>query len=110
MSLNTLHWDHLEWTPVREGVDRKAISGNGATVALHRLMPGHSPNPHSHVYEQIVYIMSGEVDFHVGDEVVRLRAGGMLVVPPNVVHYAEVLGSEPVLNLDVFTPARPEYA
>jgi hypothetical protein len=25
-------------------------------------------------------------------------------------HYAEIVGDEPVLNLDVFTPNRPEYA
>jgi hypothetical protein len=27
-----------------------------------------------------------------------------------VMHYAEVIGDEPVYNLDVFTPKRDEYA
>jgi len=26
-----------------------------------------------------------------------------------VTHWGEVIGDEPVLNLDVFTPKRPEY-
>ena len=39
-----------------------------------------------------------------------LGPGGLLVVPPNVEHWGEVVGDEPVMNLDVFTPRRPEYA
>jgi len=31
--------------------------------------------------------------------------GGLLVIPSNVTHWGEVLGDEPVLNLDVFTPS-----
>jgi quercetin dioxygenase-like cupin family protein len=38
------------------------------------------------------------------------QPGGLLVIPSNVTHWGEVLGDEPVLNLDVFTPKRPEYA
>jgi quercetin dioxygenase-like cupin family protein len=36
--------------------------------------------------------------------------GGLVLIPPNVMHWGEVLGDEPVMNLDVFTPKRPEYA
>jgi quercetin dioxygenase-like cupin family protein len=110
MTIPTVDWSTIEWQKVREGVDRKAFSGNGATLALHRLMPGHEPRPHQHPYEQIVYIMKGQVDFHVGTEVIRLGPGGVLAVPPNMMHHAEVVGDEEVLNLDVFTPRRSEYA
>jgi quercetin dioxygenase-like cupin family protein len=34
----------------------------------------------------------------------------MLVVPPNVEHYAETIGDEPAVDLSVFTPRRDEYA
>jgi len=71
--------------------------------------PGNEPTPHSHPNEQIAYFMSGEVDFYLDGEPVRLRAGGMLVVPPGAMHYAVVVGDEPVMNLDIFTPSRPEY-
>jgi quercetin dioxygenase-like cupin family protein len=110
MLTHNINWDAIEWKLIREGVEQKAFSGQGATVALHRLSPGHEVKPHKHHYEQIVYIMAGTVDFHVGDEVVRLTKGGLCVVPPNVMHYAEIVGNEQVLNLDVFTPNRPEYA
>ncbi len=110
MTVPTIDWSKIDWQPVRDGVDRKAFSGEGATLALHRLKPGHEPRPHSHHYEQIAYILQGQVDFHVGDDVIRLGPGGVIVIPPDVTHHAEVVGDEEVLNLDVFTPRRPEYA
>jgi quercetin dioxygenase-like cupin family protein len=110
MTIPTVDWSKIAWQNVREGVERKAFSGANATLALHRLQPGHEPRPHRHPFEQIVYILQGQVDFHVGDEIIRLGPGGLLTVPPDVMHHAEVIGDEPVLNLDVFTPRRPEYA
>lgn len=103
------NWNSMKEVIVREGVTRKAFSGEGATLALHILQPGHEPKPHSHPYEQMVYILSGKVNFHIGDEVFFLEEGGLLVVPPNVEHFAEVIGDEPVVDLDIFTPKRGEY-
>jgi hypothetical protein len=34
----------------------------------------------------------------------------LLVIPPNVTHHGEVYGDVAVMNLDVFTPKRAEYA
>jgi quercetin dioxygenase-like cupin family protein len=110
VDIHSIDWSKIPWERVREGVERKAFSGDGATVSLNRLMPGHEPCPHHHPNEQISYVLSGHLDFHVGDKVVNLGPGGLLVVPPNVQHWGVVVGEEPVLNLDVFTPKRPEYA
>ena len=38
MDVHKIDWSAIPWTPVRQGVERKAFSGEGATVALHRLM------------------------------------------------------------------------
>jgi quercetin dioxygenase-like cupin family protein len=110
MDIKAIDWNTIPWTPVREGVERKAFSGNGATLALHRLKPGHEPRPHSHANEQIAYILAGTIRFVVGGEEHLVGPGGLLVIPPNVEHWGEVIGDEDVLNLDVFTPCRPEYA
>ena len=109
MTIRQVDWSTMEWQPVREGVARKGFTGDGATLALHRLMPGHEPRPHQHPHEQIVYILAGQICFHIGEEQTLLGPGGLLVVPPNTMHWGEVVGDEPVLNLDVFTPSRPEY-
>jgi quercetin dioxygenase-like cupin family protein len=103
-------WSATPWTPVRPGVRRKAFSGEGCTLALHELMPGHEPRPHSHPYEQLVYVLSGEMDFHVGEVVHHLGTGGVIAIPPDVMHHAVVTGTLPGVSLDVFTPRRHEYA
>lgn len=110
MNLHQIDWSTIPWKEIRKGVEQKAFSGNGATVALHRLMPGHEPRPHSHPHEQIAYIIEGRMRFHIGGSTVDLGPGGLVLIPGEVVHWGEVLGNEPVLNLDVFTPKRPEYA
>jgi quercetin dioxygenase-like cupin family protein len=104
-----VNWESIAWTPVRGGMERKTFTGEGATLALHRIQPGHELRPHSHHYEQIVYMLQGVAVFHVGDEQTRLEPGGLIVIPPNVTHYIEVQGNEVALELDVFTPKRPEY-
>ncbi len=109
MDIKQIDWESIEWKTVRPGIERKAFGSESATLALHRLSPGHALLPHSHPHEQIVYILEGVVDFHIGDETIRLGAGGLAVVPPNVIHYGELVGDTPALNLDIFTPARPEY-
>ncbi len=111
LDLKGTNWDALAWERVRDGVQRKIFSGEGATVSLNRLQPGHEPRPHSHPHEQIVYIIEGQIDFHVGNDgaVHRLGPGGLLVLPPDIEHYGVVVGDVPVLNLDIFTPKRDEY-
>ncbi|HEX4009152.1 MAG TPA: cupin domain-containing protein [Solirubrobacteraceae bacterium] len=95
---------------VRDGVSRQVFTGDGATLAWTTLEPGHAPRPHAHEYEQIVYIVSGRVRFTVGGDVAEMGPGDVLLVPPNVEHFAETIGDEPAVDLSVFTPRRDEYA
>jgi quercetin dioxygenase-like cupin family protein len=103
-------YDRLSSTAVRDGVTRRVFTGDGATLAWTTLEPGHEPRPHAHEHEQVVVMVSGRVRFTVGDESTEMGPGDMLVVPPNVEHYAETLGDEPALDLSIFTPRREEYA
>lgn len=100
----------LPGVAVREGVVRRAVSGEGATLAWTTLEPGHMPRPHSHPNEQIVVILGGRAVFHVGDAEVPVERDDVLVIPGGVEHYAEVVGDEPVVDLSIFTPRRDEYA
>jgi quercetin dioxygenase-like cupin family protein len=95
---------------VRDGVSRRVFTGDGATLAWTTLEPGHTPRPHAHDYEQIFYIVAGRVRFTVGGESADMGPGDVLLVPPNVVHFAETLGDEPAIDLSIFTPRRDEYA
>ena len=43
MNCNCSNWNEMEWEVVREGVRRKAFTGEGATVAVNELMPEACP-------------------------------------------------------------------
>src|SRR4029079_1538791 len=95
MDLHQIDWESIPWEPVREGITRKAFSGHGATVALHKLMPTHEPKPHAHSYEQIVYILAGRIRFHIGEKSVVLGPGGRLPTPPAVVPWCGAVCAQP---------------
>ena len=104
-----VNWESLEWEFVRSGVKRKVIHAEGCTLVLNHLEPSHEPKPHAHNYEQVVYIVQGEVDFTVESTVWKLTPGSVLAIPPNVEHFARVTGLEMCINVDVFVPRREDY-
>lgn len=85
-------------------MERMVFSGSGGTMAMNRLMPGHEPRPHSHSYEQMVHIVSSEVDFHGAAHAVTSKPLGPRRCTAPSAHWGEVVGNKPMLNLDVFTP------
>ena len=108
-AINVYRWAELPREQVREGVSRTAFRGEGALMVMNWLEPGMKKKPHSHPFEQLAYILSGNVRFEIGDEVVEVSAGEVLRIPPDVVHCGEVIGNETALNLDVFAPPRDDY-
>ena len=63
---------------------------------------------HAHPNEQMGLILDGEVDFTIGGETRRLRAGDLFRIPGGVPH-SVVAGDRPAKALDVFYPIRDEY-
>lgn len=103
------HWDQLPKETVRRGVVRSGFRGDDVLLVMNWLEPGMETRPHSHPFEQVVYIVQGRIRFHVGDDVFEAGPGNLIRIPPDVEHYGEPIGDEPVLNLDVFSPIREDY-
>lgn len=102
-------WSDLPSEKVRPGVTRAGFRGDNALMVMNWLEPGMEVRPHSHPFEQLVFILQGRVRFTVGDEVVEVGAGEVLRIPPDAVHCGEPLGGETAVNLDVFAPVRDDY-
>jgi quercetin dioxygenase-like cupin family protein len=64
--------------------------------------------PHSHPHEQISYVVSGEINFVLGNEVTRLGPGDIFTVPPNAPHCIQLL-TEKVRLVDTFSPIREDF-
>ena len=103
------NWNDLPNEVVRKGVSRSGFRGEDVLLVMNKIEPGMDVNPHSHPFEQVVYIVEGRVRFHVGDDEMEAGPGSLIRIPPDVVHYAEPLGDQPALNLDVFAPIRDDY-
>jgi len=71
--------------------------------------PASEPDPpHSHMHEQVSYVVAGELIVHIGDEKKQLGPGDMFTVPPDVPHTIQLL-SQYVRLVDTFTPIRDEF-
>lgn len=67
--------------------------------------PGSGVDPHFHKgHSDSFYILEGEVEFHVRDEVFIATPGSYVLAPPNVVHYFRNVSDEPVRMLNLHTP------
>ena len=67
--------------------------------------PGSGVDPHFHKgHSDSFYVLEGEVEFHVGDEVVHGTPGTYVLAPPNVVHWFRNVSDEPVRMLNLHTP------
>lgn len=103
------NWNELPKEVVRPGVERSGFSGDDVLLVMNWLQPGMETRPHSHPFEQVAYIVQGHMKFVVGDEVFEAGPGSVIRIPPDVEHYGEPIGDEPVMNLDIFSPIRDDY-
>lgn len=102
-------YEDIPTVEIREGVYQQVFRGMHSIIGLTKLEPSLEPGPHSHPWEQLAFILEGECDFHVGDEVLQVGPGDMFFIPPSVEHYADPSDyDEPVVNLDVW-PLREDY-
>jgi quercetin dioxygenase-like cupin family protein len=67
--------------------------------------PGTGVDPHFHKgHSDSFYVLEGEVEFHVGDEVFTATPGSYVLAPPTVVHWFRNVSDEPVRMLNLHTP------
>lgn len=74
------------------------------TQFVGEIPPGAAP-PHSHTYDEIVYVLSGEGICHVDGHSEPVAAGTAVYLPPKTVHCMENPGQDILRVLGVFHPA-----
>ena len=94
----------------KKGARRKFLArGQGSFHSqMSEFRAGYVVPMHSHENEQIAYVLEGALKFIFRDHEVVVRAGEMLVIPSDVPHAATAL--EDTLDLDIFAPARADWA
>lgn len=76
----------------------------GVTQFVGDIPPGRAP-AHTHPYDEVVYIVSGEGVVHLGDGERAVATGSCVYLPPGTPHCIENRGPGPLRLLGVFHPA-----
>jgi quercetin dioxygenase-like cupin family protein len=98
------------WAVLENGWRRQAIfSGNLTLAVIEAKGPETGPiQTHHHVHDQVTYLIDGEIEVQIGDEVRRIGPGGSYRVPSDVPHGIRVLSAKARL-VDAFTPPREDF-
>lgn len=79
-------------------------SGGEMTVMEMTIPPGFGPPPHTHDGGELVYVLEGECDYHIGGEVVHGVPGSIFQIAAGTTENFAPAGSEPLRVLVVYTP------
>jgi quercetin dioxygenase-like cupin family protein len=100
IAMEWLEWCRLGWVcgPAQTGAKRLAIL-EGA------IFPGEGQGFHYHpAQEEVVFVISGQIEQWLDKEKQILRAGDSVFVPPGIVHAAFNVGESEAKALAIFGP------
>ena len=98
-------WPEVEAVP---NVFRRVLAcGDDVMVVQFKIGAGAEVPAHTHPHEQVGHVVSGRMQFRIGDEVRELGPGDGYAVPGGVVHSAT--GVTDVIAIDSFNPVRDDY-
>ena len=103
-------WDDMPAESLKGTLTRRMITGQTMMIAEVRFAKGDAVPQHAHHNEQLTYITAGALHFKLGadgEREVTVRAGEVLVIPPNCPHSAYAL--EDTIDIDIFSPPREDW-
>jgi quercetin dioxygenase-like cupin family protein len=110
-NLQHTRWSDVPIETLNPLLARQFVTGTQAMLSRLDLKKGCLVPRHSHPNEQISWIVSGALMFHLGDESSPIekivRAGEILVIPGNLPHSAVAL--EDTVDVDMFAPPREDW-
>lgn len=97
-----------KFRPLIPGIKMRPLAWEEKTLLCEfQLKKGSKIPAHHHPYEQTGTLISGKVNFRIGNEWNLSEAGDSWSIPENVEHEVEVL--EDSLILELFSPIRNDY-
>lgn len=107
MELQHIRWDKIPLEDLNPLLQRQFVVGGDLMLARVLLKKGCVVPRHSHMNEQLTYILEGALKFFIDGKEIVVNAGEVLCIPPNVPHEAVAL--ENTVDLDVFHPPRTDW-
>ena len=102
-------YDDLNPVEMFPGVVRRTlVSGDNLTLVEVRIAAGSEVPEHTHPHEQAGHVVSGRVNFRIGETEHELGPGDSYLIPGDLPHYVRAL--EAATLIEVFSPVREEFA
>ena len=101
---------HNDNAPMREflqGAHVRFIHSDHMTLSEWQFEPDTDLPEHAHPHEQITKVISGIFELTVDSEIIRLRDGSAVIIPPNAVHSGKAITQ--CHMIDAFYPVREDY-
>jgi quercetin dioxygenase-like cupin family protein len=105
--LKHIPWSSIEIEALNPLIGRQFIVGRDIMVARVLMKKGAIVPEHSHMNEQVTYILAGALKFWIDGKELVVHEGEVLTIPPDMPHKAEAL--EDTVDLDVFNPPRADW-
>ena len=100
-------FDKMPAEHITSSIDRRFIMGTQSTVIRWDVKAGTKLPLHFHINEQITYVMKGVLEASSQGEKYILKAGQIMVFPPNVPH--EFVAIKDTIIVEFNTPARQDF-
>lgn len=95
----TLSWGRLVWL-----VGEEQTPGAKQTLGVVTIEPGQRNPLHMHPNcEELLYVMEGEADHKLGQDMFHLKAGDVIRIPQGVPHWAQATGSTALVAVISFS-------
>ncbi|MBU3176035.1 cupin domain-containing protein [Clostridium estertheticum] len=100
--------DDVKLEDLGKGVSRKILAQVSNIMMVEvNFTKGSIGEIHSHVHEQISYILKGSFELNIDGKKEIVKTGDTYYIKPNALH--GVLALEDATILDVFTPRREDF-
>jgi quercetin dioxygenase-like cupin family protein len=105
--LKHIRWNDVEVEHLSPLIDRQMITGQELMIAKLVLKKGMVVPEHSHLNEQLTYVVDGALKFWIDGKEIVVSTGEVLCIPPHMPHKAEALVD--TIDVDVFYPPRQDW-
>lgn len=104
---NLYQLDAISKEKITDKIVRQYVMGSQSMLVKWTLQKGALIPLHIHPNEQITWITHGSVKVLSQGKEFIVKAGGVLIIPPNVPH--EFFALEDTIDIDFFTPVREDW-
>lgn len=99
--------DAVSHTQITDKIGGRIVSGEKGMVVWWSMKAGAHAAAHKHPHEQIAWMLSGKMEFRLGDEERTCGPGDVVVIPAGVEH--EAFFPEDTEVIDIFSPPREDF-